>query len=338
MQVKWGIDEKLEVKLEMPKKTFPLGDMDLKIGILGMTEGNGHPYSWSAMFNDYDAENMKKCPFPGIPAYLDKQPKHTIGIPNARITHVYCYNKADANDVARCSMIPNVVEKPEDMIGHVNAVIVATDIGAEHVELCRPFIEADIPMLIDKPLVDNEKDLQIFTRWHEEGYHFVSSSSMRYTKELEPFYENHYELGKLMYICQPMCKKWETYGIHALECMYPLLGPGFISIQNTGTYERNIIHIIHKDGCDINIPLSAGMYGAFGTTLLIGSAASAVIKHQDPYYSFKKQLDKFVLWLRKGEEPQPYQHTQELMKMVIGGIRSREESNRKVMLDEIKVK
>ena len=30
-------------------------------------------------------------------------------------------------------------------------------------------------------------------------------------------------------------------------------------------------------------------------------------------------------------------HTQELMKMVIGGIKSLEESGRKVMLDEIKV-
>ena len=37
---------------------FPLGDKELKIGILGMTEGNGHPYSWSAMFNGYTKEYM----------------------------------------------------------------------------------------------------------------------------------------------------------------------------------------------------------------------------------------------------------------------------------------
>ena len=321
----------------MTEKTFPLGNKDLKIGILGMTEGNGHPYSWSAMFNDYDPEHMRKCPFPGIPAYLDKQPKSTIGIPGALITHVCCDNRTDAEDVARCSLIPNVVDRPEDMIGEVDAVIVATDIGSEHVERCCPFIEADIPMLIDKPMVDNEKDLHMFTKWHNEGHHFVSSSSMRYTKELEPYYENHYELGMLMYICQPMCKKWETYGIHALEGIYPLLGPGFISIQNTGTYERNIIHITHESGCDVNIPLSVDMYGAFGNTMLIGSVSSVTVKSQDSYYSFKKQLDKFVYWLRKGEDPQPFSHTQELMKMVIGGIRSREEDGRKVMLDEIKL-
>lgn len=323
--------------LAMAKRTFPLGDKELRIGIIGMTEGNGHPYSWSAIFNGYDPEYMKKCPYPVITAYLEKQPKNTIGIPGAYITHIYCDNIVDAQDVARCSLIPNVVEKAEDMIDDVDAVIIATDIGSEHVERCRPFIEADIPLFIDKPLVDNEKDLQTFTKWYKEGYHFVSSSSMRYTKELEPYYKSHYELGRLLYVCQPMCKKWETYGIHALEAVYPLLGPGFISIQNTGTYERNIIHIKHRCGCDVNIPLIADMYGAFGITLMVGSASSVVVKAQDTYYSFKKQLEKFVHWLRTGEEPQPFEQTQELMKLVIGGIRSREEGGRVVLLEEIKV-
>ena len=320
----------------MIRKNFPLGNTELKIGIIGMTEGNGHPYSWSAIFNNYDKEHMNNCPFPGIPAYLNKQPKSTIGIPGSQITHVFCGNRAHAEDISRCSLIPNIADKPEDMIGQVDAVIVATDVGSEHVDRCRPFIEADIPILVDKPMVDSEKDLKIFTEWHNEGRHFISSSSMRYTKELEPYYENHHELGKLMYICQPMCKKWETYGIHALEAIYPLLGPGFISIQNTGTYERNIIHITHKSECDVNIPLSAGMYGAFGITLLIGSESRTVIETRDSYYSFKKQMNKFVHWLRTGEAPQPFEHTQELMKMVIGAVKSREEGNRKVLLKELK--
>ncbi|RKY68211.1 MAG: oxidoreductase, partial [Candidatus Latescibacterota bacterium] len=33
---------------------------ELKIAMLGMTEGNGHPYSWSAIINgDYDPEEME---------------------------------------------------------------------------------------------------------------------------------------------------------------------------------------------------------------------------------------------------------------------------------------
>ena len=318
-------------------KKFPFGKKELKIGIIGMTEGNGHPYSWSAMINGYDDKQMAGNPYPGIYAYLKKQPEQTIGIPGVRVSHIYCDDEADAADVAKCSLINNIVARPKDMIGAVDAVIVATDIGSEHVDRCRPFIEADIPLLIDKPLADCQEDLNTFISWHKRGKKFISSSSMRYTKELEPYYKNHYELGELMYICQPMCKKWETYGIHALEGIYPLLGPGFISVQNTGTYESNMVHLTHKSGCDIHIPLKKEMYSAFGTTLLIGTESSIYIKAQDSYYPFKKQLDRFVDWLRTGEEPQSFLETVELIKMVIGGMKSRELNGEKIMLDDIKL-
>lgn len=30
---------------------FPFGNKDIKIVMLGVVDGNGHPYSWSAIFN-----------------------------------------------------------------------------------------------------------------------------------------------------------------------------------------------------------------------------------------------------------------------------------------------
>lgn len=33
--------------------SFPLGDKPIRLGMLGMTEGNAHPFSWSAMINGY---------------------------------------------------------------------------------------------------------------------------------------------------------------------------------------------------------------------------------------------------------------------------------------------
>lgn len=318
--------------------SFPLGDKELRIGILGMTEGNGHPYSWSAMFNGYDWDYMKDCPFPVIPDYLSKQPPHTFGIPGAAITCICCTGFAERDEaerIARAAKIPEVLDDPCDMIGKVDAVIVATDVGDEHVERCRPFIEAGIPMFIDKPLINNEDDLRTFINWRQNGAHFITSSSMRYCKEYEPFYANHYELGELMYICSPMAKKYETYGIHALESMYPLLGEGFESVQNTGTYERTVVHIKHKSGCNVNIIQGIGMAGA--GMLVIGSKGSRYLTCGDSYYAFKKQLDLFVHWLRTGEEPFPFAQSVELMKMIVAGIRSREEGGRVVRLDEIDV-
>ena len=314
----------------------PLGNKELKIGILGMTEGNGHPYSWSAMFNGFDPVEMAKCPFPVIPAYLSKQPPHTFGMPGVKLTHICCTGwkeREEAEKVARASLIENVVDRPEDMIGEVDAVICATDVGDEHVERCRPFIEAGLPMFIDKPLVNKEEDLRTFLEWRKNGAQFLTSSSMRYCKEFEIYYKNHYELGELMYICSPMSKKFETYGIHALEAMYPLLGEGFVSIQSLGTYERSMMHLEHKSGCHVDIPQGIGMAGA--GLLLIGSEGSRYVPAGDSYYAFKKQLDLFVHWLRTGEEPFAFDQSVELMKLVVCGLRSRAEGGRKVYLDEI---
>ena len=318
---------------------FPLKDKPLKIGILGYTEGNGHPYSWGAMFNGYDREIMEReCPFPVIPVYLGKQPKETFGIEGAKITHISCtgYEGIErAEHVAKASLIENVVKNPEDMIGEVDAVICATDNGNEHVDRCRPFLSADIPMFIDKPLVNTEEDLKTFIKWREEGKKFISSSSLRYCKELEPYYGRTYEMGELRYICSPMPKRWEEYGIHALERIYPLLGSGFLTVQNTGTYERAHIRLTHKNGCNVDIPQGIGMAGA--GVLMIGTAGSKYVESQDSYYAFKKQLDLFVNWLRTGEEPVEFSDTVEMMKIIIAGIRSREEGGRTVHLDEINV-
>ena len=80
--------------------------------------------------------------------------------------------------MARAALIPTVYDRPEEMIGNVDAVIVATDDGNEHIERCKPFIDAGIPMFIDKPLVNTEEDLRTFVSWRLEGAKFISSYCM----------------------------------------------------------------------------------------------------------------------------------------------------------------
>jgi hypothetical protein len=304
--------------------------------MIGMTEGNGHPYSWSAIFNGYDKAKMTaECPFAGIPEYLNKEPEETLRITGAEVTHIYCDDRKDAEHVAKCSLIAHAVDKPEDMIGHIDAVIIGTDIGSQHVERARPFVEAGLPIFIDKPLCDNLKDLETFRKWIKVDKHpILSSSAMRYQKELLPYRISTHELGKLRLITAPMAKKWETYGIHALEAIYPLVGPGFVSTQNTGTKDRNIVHMTHKDGIDIVIGCINGMaYG--GPVCLNGTLGSVTVKGGDTFYAFKSQLQAFIDYLRSGKPPFPFEETEELMKLVIGGIESRNNNNKKILIKDL---
>ncbi|MBE6973290.1 MAG: oxidoreductase [Ruminococcaceae bacterium] len=322
----------------MKTPNFPLGDKELKIGMLGFSEGNAHPFSWSAMFNGYDKDEMNKwCAkdYPAIPNYLGKQPAHTLGIPGAKITHI-CFtgdeDRTMAEGCAKATFIPNVCDRPEEMIGQVDAVICATDKGFEHVERVRPFIEAGIPLFIDKPMTDNEEDLRTLVKWHDEGAKFISSSSMRYTKELEPYIQNRYEIGPLRYILSPMAKYWENYGIHALERIFPLIGQGVEWVENMGTKERGMVHMYHKDGIHVDMPM--GRMASPGA-VVCGEYSSKIISSSDSYYPFKKQLDEFVKWLRTGEIDYPFEDTIEMAKIIIAGIRSREEGGRRVYLSEI---
>lgn len=319
---------------------FPFGDRPIRIGMLGFTEGNAHPFSWSAMINgSYDPDLMYgycKELYPSIPQYLGKQPKNTLGIPGVQVTHI-CFTghvgRADAELCAKINGIPNVVDKPEDMIGHIDAVICATDQGYEHVRRCRPFVEAGLPLFIDKPLTDNEEDLKTIVRWYKAGVPMMSSSSMRYCKAVEPYYENRYELGKLRHICSPMAKYWETYGMHALERLFPLVGRGFLWVQNLGDYQSPMVHLYHESGVHVDIPMGYGMQTA--PMSIMGEGGAVTVSDGDSYYAFKKQLDRFVAFLRTGEADHPFEDTIEMAKIIIAGIRSREEGGRRVFLSEI---
>jgi len=306
----------------MSKALVPEGD--IRLAMLGMVDGNGHPYSWSAIFNGYDEEAMAACPYAAIPQYLAKQPKSTFGIGRAKVTHVWTDDQGDARKVAAASLVPNVVERPEDVIGQVDAVLIATDKGWEHVERCRPFVEAGIPVFVDKPLVDNEADLRTFQGWIDAGAAILSSSSMRYCKEFAPYRLSTHSLGRLKYVTITTSKSWERYGIHALESVYPILGPGFLSAVNTGDAERNVVHLKHRSGADVVVVANQDMYGGFGKLLLCGTHGSAFAQIEDSYYAFKAQLEAFVNYLRTGVPPFPFEETAELMKLVIAGIRSRE--------------
>ncbi|MEN8251827.1 MAG: Gfo/Idh/MocA family oxidoreductase, partial [Bacteroidota bacterium] len=150
----------------------------LKLGIIGMSEGNGHPYSWSAIINgDFNREEMNNCGFAGIPIYLEAN-SDTLGINDVQVTHVWTQDKNLSTHIAKASGIRNVVDSMEDMIGEVDAVLLARDDPENHVKMARPFLDADIPVFIDKPLAITKEDLEYFKQQNELGKLLMSSSSM----------------------------------------------------------------------------------------------------------------------------------------------------------------
>jgi hypothetical protein len=67
---------------------------------------------------------------------------------------------------------------------------------------------------------------------------------------------------------------------------------------------------------------------------LAGTRANAQLKFFDNYYSFKKQLESYVGYLRTGVPPVPWSETRELMQLVIAGLDSRAQGGAKIFLNE----
>lgn len=309
--------------------------LPLRLAVIGMIPGNGHPYSWSAIINGYAPKEMSTCPYPVISKYLGAHPHDSVGIPTARVTHVWTDNPSDAESVARASLIPHIVGAPEDVIGHVDGVLIATDEGHDHVRRVRPFVEAGLPVFVDKPLATTIEDLVTFKAWQQAGAQILSSSGLRYAPELTQLTATISSLGELRWISSVTCKTWERYAIHALEPVSVLLGSGFLSVRLESQPGLEVAHLLHRSGTQVTLPILFDAVPINGTLHACGTAEQTTVRFKDTYHAFRNQLLSFIEYARTNQSPYPFSTTIELMAVLIAGIYSRQQQSRRVDIAEV---
>lgn len=134
----------------------------MKIGIIGVSEGNGHPFSFSAIFNGYSDNDFANADWPVIHDYLKLRTPEDFGIGDARVTHAWTQDPSITQKLCAASLIETAVAAPEEMMGEVDAVIVARDDYETHFEHAMPFLQAGLPVFIDKPLTVDKEELRQF--------------------------------------------------------------------------------------------------------------------------------------------------------------------------------
>ncbi|MDC0309186.1 Gfo/Idh/MocA family oxidoreductase [bacterium] len=267
----------------------------LKLGVIGLSPGNGHPYSWSAIFNGYDPVAMESCGFPVIPRYLEQQQLPKDAIAEAKVTHVWAQDKKIASHIAKAALIDNVLNHYTDMIGQVDGVLLARDDAETHLEFATPFLNAGIPIYIDKPLalsVANAK--QLIDQQQYLGQLF-SCSALRYAKEFKLSESELAQLGQLRHIHATIPKDWDKYAVHVIE---PLL----MLAKERGTIERTQVWR-NKDATTLAVEYSEGLQVLVSTmgssnaplTLrVMGDSGWKDLFFQDTYSAFKSALFEFV--------------------------------------------
>src|SRR5688572_19175064 len=51
-----------------------------------------------------------------------------------------------------------LVERPEEMLGKIDAVMIESQQGSRHLERAKPFLAAGLPTFVDKPFAGNTKE------------------------------------------------------------------------------------------------------------------------------------------------------------------------------------
>ncbi len=271
----------------------------LKLGVIGLSKGNGHPYSWSSIFNGFN-DNFH-CPFDVIPQYLKKEKFPDSFLTDlAEVTHIWTQSDEISNQVSGFSKIGTIVKEKEDLIDFVDAVLLARDDAENHLEFAKPFIEARMPIFIDKPLAFSHKDAEeIFKMAKDENQIIFTCSSLRFAKEFDfVFTENEYD-----YVEATIMKDWNKYAIHIIEPvvkMFPKRGKlrevkrliTDKNIQKVHVQWSNLTATFTVTGA-IEAPLQISLYGKKGRKKLL---------FEDTFFAFRESLRYFIHFIHGNRE------------------------------------
>ena len=198
----------------------------IKLGIIGASEGNGHPYSWSAIFNGYQPEIMENCGYPVIPQYLEKQQWPEARIAGAQVSSVWTQDRELSKHIAAASCIPCVCETLEAMLAQVDAVLLARDDAETHWRHAAPFLKAGKPIYIDKPIALSSDDLQALYALEQYPGQIFTCSALRYSTELTLADTDRHGVGEIREIVAFTPKSWDKYSAHIIEPVLRLLPEG----------------------------------------------------------------------------------------------------------------
>ncbi len=294
----------------------------LKIGIIGMSDGNGHPYSWSAIFNGYNKEIMKDCPFPVIPEYLNKQnfPEDGLG-EFGEVTHIWTQDIAISRQIAASTKIENVMENLEDMIGGIDAVLLARDDAENHYVMALPFLKAGIPIFIDKPLalsVEEAKNILMEQQYENQVF---SCSSIRFADELNLTIQEKERIGEIVHVEAAIPKKWDTYAIHLIEPIIARIPHRGKLIDVKSLHNDSISNCIIKwENTTVYLKVT-GNLSVPVCFFFYGNRGYVKKEFNDSYACFKKSLHTFVEIIHGKEENIDREETLEIIKILEKGRR-----------------
>lgn len=210
------------------------------------------------------------------------------------------------------------VDSIEALCARVDAVLLESVDGRAHLEQVRPVFTAKKRVFIDKPLTASYADARAIAKLsRESGVPFFSASSLRFDDDLQALRnsDQHGGLNGAFTFgpenLEPHHPDLFWYGIHAVEMLYTLLGPGCEQVTRVKTESGDTVTGRWTDG---RIGTMRGLlkgrqeYGAvaFGTKAVLATP----VPMKSDYHGLVVEIVKFF---QTGVSPVAPEETLEIM-------------------------
>lgn len=293
--------------------------LSIKLGIIGHSPGNGHPYSWSAICNGYDPDAMKSCGFPAIPDYLARQSWPDDRLVGAEVTHIWTQDKQESQKIANASLIKNVVDQAEDMIGEIDGLLLARDDAQNHFRFAQSFLQAGLPVYIDKPIALSCKDLDALYAEQQRAGQIFSCSALRFAPELSLSPEIAAKIGPIKLIVGTTPKYWDSYAIHLIDPILNILGhkasPSYLSSGAIGKDGHMLALRWPQGGPDVHIK-TTGSIAAPIQLRILGELDEVTLTFEDSFQAFKNALMEFLKSINMGYSTLPEEFNQRAVEII----------------------
>ncbi len=288
-----------------------LGGMVIRTGIIGFSEGNGHPFSFSAFLNGYDEARFGDAGWPVILNYLRLQGPERFGIDNARVTHAWTQDVDITRKLCAACRIDTVCKDWSEMFGQIDALIVARDDWESHFQIAMPFLKKGIPVFVDKPLTLDLAELEAFLPYLANGQ-LMSCAGLRYAAELDPMRLTAPATGPFRLLSGTVLNRLDRYGIHLIEAVASL-GEDYsraVSVTRLeAPYEAYQIQFAN------GVPFHLNCLGDVGKTFhmsVFGTTAHSHFDLHDNFSAFRRTLEAFFDMVRSKQpaiDPAVTEHT-----------------------------
>lgn len=221
-----------------------------------------------------------------------------------------------------------LVDGPEALIGSVDAVLILSLCGAAHLERARPFLEAGVPTYVDKPFACSIEDADSIVDLAEKhGTLLLHASALRYSSDVLSLKSRIERCGPMHGLVSygpakrdPFNPGLLHYGIHALEVLYALMGPGCRFVTAAHADGADVVTGQWQDGRLATIRGSRRGSTAYG---VVAFCEQGVIRqHVSTYHAYTRFCQRIVEAFLKNEPLIPYDEIREVTRFALAALAS----------------